>query len=94
MPIVVGRPSEYLPCDRRISMVTDDVHTAFAEHIKSIIAFIVNSIIKAYLKVIAQLIVGIIKVGWIYSTNCCLQQSCINVSSKVHSLTRGEHLPP
>ena len=75
-------------------MVTDDVHTAFAEYTKSIIGFIVNSINKAYLQVIAQLIVGIIKVGWIYSTSRCLPQSCIYVSSKVHSLTRGEHLPP
>ena len=32
----VGRPSVYLPCVRRISMVTDDEHTVFAETIINI----------------------------------------------------------
>ena len=37
----VGRPSVYLPCVRRISMVTDDEHTVFAETITNI-----NNVIK------------------------------------------------
>ena len=35
--LIVGRPRVHLPCDRRISMVTDDVHIFFAEKIKDMV---------------------------------------------------------
>ena len=35
--LIVGQPRVPLPCDRRISMVTDDVHICFAEKIKDML---------------------------------------------------------
>ena len=75
-------------------MVTDDVHTAFAEHTESIIALIVNSVYQGIPGGDCKNNSRLHQSGMDIFHPPLPAQSCIYVSSKVHSLSRGEHLPP
>ena len=88
MHLIVGRPRVHLPCDRRISMVTDDVHIVFAEKIKDMVNRLRHCTYKNTWQSSIVKPVGSCNLGWGNIPRCCLWPGCIYVSRQKIPLLR------